>query len=111
MIKVEWTGVSPTLCMGNWHIFIDGVDYSDKIPEKLRRESMKTYGKYSKWHFDSSTPYEVWETYKDGLDEEDWIEENNYWLSTITNDYNIKCGIYRAIQEQDWRFNSCGGCI
>lgn len=37
MIKVEWTGVAPTLCMGNWHIFIDGVDYSDKIPEKLRR--------------------------------------------------------------------------
>lgn len=52
-----------------------------------------------------------WESYDDGLKQDEWIESNKYWLDEITTDIEIQCQIFKAINEQDFRPNSCGGCI
>ena len=49
--------------------------------------------------------------YYDGLEVDDWIDANNDWLNNITKDYALKERIFYAIQEQDFRAGSCGGCI
>lgn len=110
MVKANWSGSWPCLCHGLWTLEVDGVDVSDKIPEDIRGVHMGTYGTYEEWHFDEHYS-EVFEDYDDGLEEGEWIAENDYWLDTITHDYNVKSQIFKAIQEQDFRAGSCGGCI
>lgn len=85
-------------------------DVSDKIPEELRTGSMNTFGSYRRWHFDEDW-MEHFESYCDGLDVEEWIEENDKWLKNITDDYAVKQLIFLAIQKHDFRSGSCGGCI
>lgn len=109
-VKAEWTGSFPNLCIGEWKLIIDGNDLSDKIPEKIRSDHMWTYGTYDTWHFDNNWN-EVWETYTDGLPEEEWLEKNESWLSAITTDQEVLGEIFRAFQSEDWRHSSCGGCI
>lgn len=104
-----WTGGWPALCCGEWVLYIEGKNVTNKIPEELRTSSMNTLGKYQTWHFENWE--EVWNSYTDGLDRDSWIAENDYWLSTITPDRTLKEEIYEAIQAEDWRHNSCGGCI
>ena len=41
----------------------------------------------------------------------EWIKENAYWLDKITDDYNTQKEIFTAIQQEDFRSGSCGGCI
>ena len=110
MVKANWSGSHPDLCFGEWILEVDGVNMSDKIPEEIRCMPMYTYGTYEYWYFNDNG-YEVSEDYDDGLGEEEWIVENDYWLDTITHDSDVKSQIFNAIQEQDWRTNSCGGCI
>ena len=50
-------------------------------------------------------------TYYDGLKQDEWIESNKYWLDEITTDIDVQYQIFKAINEQDFRPNSCGGCI
>ena len=70
---------------------------------------MNTFGTYEEWHFEDWI--EVFEDYEDGLMCDEWIAENKYWLDDITDDYNIQTEIFYAISEEDFRHNSCGGCI
>lgn len=109
MVEARWSGSYPCLCFGEWTLKIDGKDVSKKIPEDLRKSSMNTYGTYQSWHFEDWM--EVFEGYDDGLDCGEWIEENAYWLNTIAGDYSVQEKIYHAINAEDFRSGSCGGCI
>lgn len=108
-VEANWSGSYPCLCSGEWTLFIDGKDMSDKIPKDLRNEPMNTSGVYSEWHFEDWE--DVWEDYLDGLECEDWIKENKEWLDNITKDKNEQEDIYYAFQSKDWRYGSCGWCI
>ena len=109
-VEAKWSGGYPCLCYGEWTLFIDGKDMSDKIPKDLRNESMNTNGVYLSWHFESDWEVE-WNDYEDGLEREDWIKENKEWLDNITTDKCEQEDIYYAFQLNDWRHGSCGGCI
>ena len=110
MVKANWSGKYPCLCRGEWTLEVNGKNVSDKIPDEIRKNSpMYTYGYYEVWHFDKDQV--IYEGRHDGLNEEDWIEENDYWLNNITDDIKIKEEIYEAIQNEDFRMKSCGGCI
>lgn len=110
-VIANWTGEYPNLCRGEWQLWIDGVDYSEKIPKTLRKNThMDTWGVYERWVFDKDF-YEVWETYEEGLEVDEWIETNSSWLIEITTEEEPMKDIYYAFQEKDWRHGQCGGCI
>ena len=110
-IKIEWTGGWPSLCIGEWVIEIDGVNCSDKIPEKLRVSDMGTEGTYKSWCFADDELDVEWSFYADGLDENDWIDANKYWLKELPIDESEYPLVFKLINEQDFRSGSCGGCI
>lgn len=110
MVKANWSGSYPCLCHGTWILEVNGVDVSSSIPEGLRYDEMNTFGIYDTWSFDDDY-MEVWEDYEDGLKCDEWIKENKYWLDTITNDSDTQIEIFNAINEEDFRRNSCGGCV
>lgn len=109
MSKVEavWTGEFPRLCEGEWRLFIDGVEYSDSIPEERRYDPMYTFCTRLHWFF-SDDYDEEWETVTNGKPEKEWIKENASWLGNIPAD---PVEIYNAFQKSDFRLHSCGGCI
>lgn len=109
MVEAKWSGSYPCLCSGQWTLIVDGEDVSSKIPEELRDSEMNTAGTYQSWHFENWL--EVFEDYEDGLECEEWIKENKYWLDTISADRNTQSDIFYAISASDWRHGSCGGCI
>lgn len=109
MVKAKWSGSYPCLCYGEWTLEVNGKNVSDLIPDELRRSCMNTYGTYEEWHFENWV--EVFEDYEDGLMCDEWIAENKYWLDIITDDIDTQVEIFNAINEQDWRSGSCGGCI
>ena len=56
------------------------------------------------------------ELYREGLMEDDWIVENIDWLSDGFIEHNIPLeetmrAFYQAVNKEDWRCGSCGGCI
>lgn len=106
MIEAIWTGKWPYLCHGEWKLIINGVDYTSSIPEEKRHSPMNTLKKYRRWYFDDNLR-EAWETYEDGLGFADWIKEN-LWVMSLPAKANR---VYRAFMENDWRHESCGGCI
>lgn len=108
-IKVEWIGKWPCLCSGEWKLTIDGEDKSSFIPEELRRSEMGTFGTYSSWHFENWI--EVFEDYQDGMECDEWIGHNKYWLDNISTDQTIQEQLFYEFQASDWRYGSCGGCI
>lgn len=110
MVNAIWSGSYPCLCMGEWTLEVNEKDVSDMIPEHLRNSPMNTFGKYNTWEFGRDYE-EKWSTYKDGLKERIWIRENEDWLKTITEDPDLLKEIFKAFQKEDWRHNSCGGCI
>ncbi|MGF6375044.1 hypothetical protein M2140_000078 [Clostridiales Family XIII bacterium PM5-7] len=105
----EWTGCYPALCAGEWTLEEDGIDISKMIPEDLRNSPMYTFGEYSQWEFIDWQ--EQFSDYVDGLNCQEWVEENFEWLSKITTHKSEMEDIFLAFQEEDWRSGSCGGCI
>lgn len=109
-IKVKWTGSYPSLCGGSWEIIVDGHKLTNLIDEHF-----DTYGTYSTWYFENWS--EVWEEYTDGLEFEQWKENppNNLVFSLKLAGFKITDELlkelYVKIQSEDWRHNSCGGCI
>lgn len=112
--KVEWTGTYPNLCSGEWLIWFDDIPL--ELPNEIVNEHMNTEGVYEEWFFDDDY-MEVFESYEDGLDFPSWYNENRDWLLKLFDENNIPVrkehlyDLYYKIQEQDWRHNSCGGCI
>lgn len=86
--EAEWTGSYPNLCSGVWKLYVDGKDKSDLIPEDLRNYPMDTAGMYQTWHFEDWQ--EVFEDCEDGLECDDWIKENDSWISGIADCYDEK---------------------
>ncbi len=109
MFDVKWTGSWPCLCSGEWVILKNGMNVSASIPEDLRNNEMGTAGTYSSWHFESDWS-EVWEDYEDGMEEAEWIAANP-WIASICDNDAEKSELFHAIQCEDWRHGSCGGCI
>ena len=106
MVEAKWSGKYPNLCYGVWSIFVDDIDYSDYIPKEIRHSPMRTYGFYSEWSFDDDYG-EVWEKYEDGLHFDEWVKQNDWVKNIPANLFDIYC----AFSLEDWRHNSCGGCI
>lgn len=120
--KAKWTGEYPSLCVGEWKLYRkyedileDGTkdigydDISNLIPEELKHEPMYTYGQYNSWYFDENY-CEQFEDYTNGLDFEDWCIENEDWIHLICESKDYR-DLYEAFNEEDWRYESCGGCI
>lgn len=78
-VEAKWSGSYPCLCSGEWTLFIDEKDVSDKILKDLRNEPMNTKDVYSSWRFGSDWE-EEWDNYEEGLECEDWIK--------VKQDYN-----------------------
>ena len=110
MVIAHWSGRFPHLCSGEWTLIVNGVDVSMHIPDELIHNEMNTYGVYEEWYFDDNY-LEHSRDYEDGLGRDEWIKKNKYWLDTITDNTVIQMEIYNAINDQDWRHGSCGGCI
>lgn len=109
-VEAEWTGSYPNLCSGQWILKVNNKDVSHLIPNDLRTSSMDTYGEYGTWYFTSD--WDIgWNYYKDGLNCENWIEDNKSWLDKISTDLSVQRDIYYKISSEDFRCGSCGGCI
>lgn len=106
MVIAKWSGEYPCLCSGEWTLIIGGVDYSHMIPEDRRTGHMNTAGTYQEWWFDDDM-CEQFGDYEDGLEYEEWLAENPWVRDLPAPSFDI----YLAFQFEDWRHNSCGGCI
>ena len=107
--RAEWTGGYPSLCSGVWKLYVDEKDNSNLIPKCLRNYPMDTSGVYQAWHLEDWE--EMWESYEDGFECDDWIKENDFWINKIADCYDEKMALFRAFQSQDFSTCSCGVCI
>ena len=107
-VVVTWSGEYPTKCDGVWSIYVDGADMSGHIPPCHIDSPMHTYGEYVKYRNNDD---ERKVTYKDGLKQDEWIQENYFWLVNISKDIDVLKEIFRQVQANDWRHGCCGGCI
>lgn len=108
-IQAEWSGCYPNLCRGKWTLIVNDEDVSDLIPEEKQDSDMNTIGEYQHWHFEDWK--EIFTSYEDGLDKDTWIKTNKEWLDRITDNKETQEKIFYAIQKEDFRPCSCGGCI
>jgi hypothetical protein len=104
----RWTAKGSNLCLGHWEISHLGKPL-DLRPE-VKGNDMSTYGIYSYIYPDD-------EIFAEGDHEDDWIAANNEWLSSLFAAHGIPPDdmhfrwFYKAVNAQDWRCGSCGGCI
>ncbi len=104
----NWTSKGNTLCLGHWEIEYEGLPLV--LPEPRAEKDMGTKGIYNFMDPDD-------ELFLEGLDEDEWIVENMEWLSDVFIQSNIPLeeenfrAFYRAVNKEDWRCGSCGGCI
>ena len=106
--STKWTGDYPCLCHGEWVLYKNGVLVNTDIP--FQGSPANTYGSYQEWFFAGEDYEEDWDEYEDGETEAQWCANNRQWLETLA-DADEWPDIYAAFQENDWRHNSCGGCI
>ncbi|WP_288677280.1 hypothetical protein [uncultured Aggregatibacter sp.] len=106
--KAEWTAKGHTLCLGHWNIRYNDIPLD--LPTERRDKDMGTRNIYN--FIDPKD-----ELYLEGLDESDWILANIDWLSDLFIQYDIPLeekymrAFYQAVNSEDWRCGSCGGCI
>lgn len=106
--KAEWTAKGHTLCLGHWDIRYNNIPLD--LPAERRDKDMGTRNIYN--FIDPED-----ELYLEGLDESDWILANMDWLSDLFIQYDIPLeedymrAFYQAVNLEDWRCGSCGGCI
>ena len=106
--QAKWSSAGQTMCLGHWEIQFNGLPLV--LPEERKNEHMNTNAIYNFVDPDD-------ELYREGLEEDDWIIENADWLADvfITHDIPLEEDMmrffYQAVNKQDWRCGSCGGCI
>lgn len=104
----NWSSTGQTMCLGHWEITFCGSPI--ELPKERHQEHMNTNGIYNFVDPDD-------ELYREGLEEGDWIIENADWLADVFIVHNIPLEeemmrfFYQAVNLQDWRCGSCGGCI
>lgn len=103
----NWTGAYPNLCTGEWILYKNGEKVDTDIP--FQGNPAYTRDQFASWGFDEDWD-EVWTTYENGLLPTSWINDHKEWLQTITDEREW-IDIYVAFNANDWRHNSCGGCI
>lgn len=106
MVEIEWSGKYSKLCEGQWYLYVNGEDFSHKIPENYRKLPMNTYGVYTFVSLDDDGE-ETYKSYYDGLYFDEWLIANP-WVKHIPAS---PLDIYEGFKEKDWRFFSCGGCL
>ena len=112
-VNVVWTGEWPRKCKGRWIFEVDGKDYRYLLPfanDDGVDLPADTFGTYECWNMDSEGE-RLWLHTENGLDIEDWIDQNREWLEVITPHENDWDDIFYAFQNADWRFKECGGCV
>lgn len=103
-----WSAQGHTLCLGQWHITYQ--DLKVTLPLEIAENDMQTRGNFSYLFPDE-------EEFIEGLTLEEWSEKNIDWLIDVFTQHNIPTDVqhvswfYQAVNEQDWRCSSCGGCI
>ncbi len=104
----EWTAKGHLLCLGHWDIRFN--DTALPIPKDRLDKDMGTQNIYN--YMDPED-----ELYREGLDEDDWIVENIEWLTDVFIEADVPLDeeyfrfFYQAVNKEDWRCGSCGGCI
>ncbi len=104
----NWTSKGNTLCLGHWQIAYKGMPLI--LPQVQMEKDMGTKGIYNFIDPDD-------ELYLEGLGEDEWIIENIEWLTDVFLQANIPLeeenfrAFYQAVNKEDWRCGSCGGCI
>ncbi len=106
--RARWTSKGHTLCLGHWEI-----SYQDRLltlPEQYLESDLGTWGVYDPIYDDDPE-------FSEGFKEEDWIIANVDWLldlfieADIPTDQKHMAWLYQAVNAEDWRCGSCGGCI
>jgi hypothetical protein len=104
----KWTATGNKLCLGKWEISHLGKPL--KLDITRAEEDMGTYAIYSFIYPDD-------DIFAEGLKEDEWIVENLDWLTHLflthdipTDEKNFRF-FYQAVNKQDWRCGSCGGCM
>ena len=106
--NASWSSKGNTLCLGHWDITY--LSLPVVLPPERRDKDMGTNNIYN--FIDPED-----ELYREGLMEDDWIVENIDWLSDVFIEHNIPLeeetmrAFYQAVNKEDWRCGSCGGCI
>jgi hypothetical protein len=103
----KWSAQGHTMCLGHWQITYQGLPLT--IPKPQFENDMGTYGNFSYFYPDE-------DEYIEGKRFEDWLEDNIDWLLTLFELHNIPSDaaffewFYQAVNKEDWRCSSCGGC-
>lgn len=106
--QAKWTAEGNTLCLGHWEIHYLGLPLT--LPNAQLDADMGTDGIYNFMDPDD-------EIFREGLGEDDWILANMDWLADVFQQHNIELDeqnfrfFYQAVNPQDWRCGSCGGCM
>jgi len=100
-----WTGSFPNLCRGEWLFLIDGIPY--QVP--FQYEPADTFGRYCRDYWDGKDEREDY--YESGFGRDKWIKKYHKWLHSLPLAPAEYRDVYRVIRNQDWRYESCGGCV
>ncbi|TLU66415.1 hypothetical protein FE810_06930 [Thalassotalea litorea] len=104
----KWSADGHTMCLGHWQISYQGLPCT--IPAKYAEKDMGTYGNFSYFYPDD-------DAYIEGEPFADWIDSNVDWLMDVFMQHNIPVEVeyfqwfYEAVNLNDWRCSSCGGCM
>lgn len=104
----RWTAKGHTLCLGHWEIRYRSTLL--ELPPGICENPMDTFGIFSFLFPDD-------EDYCEGLREPEWLEKHSNWLMDLFETYKIPFDsehvswFYHAVNAEDWRCGSCGGCL
>ena len=105
-ITAKWTSSDPCLCNREWHITIDGVEI--ELPEWKKNDHMDTYGTYYRWYSNDNGYNELF-SYTDGLTFDPWVDANP-WVKELNLTLEEERALFKAISDEDWRYEDCGAC-
>jgi len=106
--KAQWSKKGHSLCLGHW--IISYCDLPIALPDKQLNNDMGTWGVYD-------PIYDNDPEFCEGKLEDDWVITNADWLIDVFIAHDIEVSeqnmrwFYQAVNEDDWRCGSCGGCM